>query len=117
MRVFCLFIPDLLAVPDFLNGAMEEWGLVVFRRALLVYDEQFTSTDAKVKMTKVIAHELAHQVSPLCQSIWIFLQFGQLVLEAFNPLTPKSDQLLISPYNISPESLIKVTRMKEMITN
>ncbi|RMX39901.1 hypothetical protein pdam_00022441, partial [Pocillopora damicornis] len=52
---------DLLAVPDFLNGAMEEWGLVVFRRALLVYDEQFTSTDAKVKMTKVIAHELAHQ--------------------------------------------------------
>lgn len=65
LRVFCLFIPDLLAVPDFLNGAMEEWGLVVFRRALLVYDEQFTSTDAKVKMTKVIAHELAHQVSPL----------------------------------------------------
>lgn len=58
---------------------MEEWGLVVFRRALLVYDEQFTSTDAKVKMTKVIAHELAHQVSPLYQSIWIFFQFGQLV--------------------------------------
>ena len=58
---------------------MEEWGLVVFRRALLVYDEQFTSTDAKVKMTKVIAHELAHQVSPLCQSLWIFFQFGQLV--------------------------------------
>ena len=56
---------------------MEEWGLVVFRRALLVYDEQFTSTDAKVKMTKVIAHELAHQVSPFNQSIWI--QFGQLV--------------------------------------
>ena len=56
---------------------MEDWGLVVFRRALLVYDEQFTSTDAKVKMIKVIAHELAHQVSPFNQSIWI--QFGQLV--------------------------------------
>ena len=30
---------------------------------------------------------------------------------------PKSDQHLISPYNISPESNIKVMRIKEMITN
>ena len=34
-----------------------------------------------------------------------------------NPLTTKSDQLQISPYNITPESNIKVTRIKEMITN
>ena len=34
-----------------------------------------------------------------------------------NPLTPKSDQHLISPYNITPESRIKVTRKKEMIIN
>ena len=34
-----------------------------------------------------------------------------------NPLNPKNDQLLISPYNISPESNIKVTRIKELITN
>ena len=33
-----------------------------------------------------------------------------------NPLTPKSDQHLISPYNIIPESHIKATRIKEMIT-
>ena len=32
-------------------------------------------------------------------------------------LTLESDQLLISPYNITPESNIKVTRIKEMITN
>ena len=35
----------------------------------------------------------------------------------FNPLTPTSDQLLISPYNITRESNIKVTRIKEMIPN
>ena len=35
----------------------------------------------------------------------------------FNPLTLKSDQQLISPYNITPESSIKVMRIKEMITN
>ena len=34
---------------------------------------------------------------------------------SLNPLTPKSDQHLISPYNITPESHIKVKRIKEMI--
>ena len=34
-----------------------------------------------------------------------------------NPLTPESDQLLISPYNITPESSIKVTRIKDMTNN
>ena len=34
-----------------------------------------------------------------------------------NPSTPKSDKHLISPYNISPESHIKVERIKEMIIN
>ena len=33
-----------------------------------------------------------------------------------NPLNPKSDQHLISPYNIIPESHVKVMRIKEMIT-
>ena len=33
-----------------------------------------------------------------------------------NPLTPKSDQHLISPYNITPDSGIKVMRVKEMIS-
>ena len=28
-----------------------------------------------------------------------------------------SDQHLVSPYNVTPESHIKVTRVKEMITN
>lgn len=58
----CPLFTDMLAVPDFLIGAMEDWGLVMFRRSYLVYDEQFCSTDAKLAMTKVIAHELAHQV-------------------------------------------------------
>ena len=34
-----------------------------------------------------------------------------------NPLTPKSDKLLISPYNITPESNIKITRIKKMTNN
>ena len=34
-----------------------------------------------------------------------------------NPLTHKSDWHLISPYCITPESNIKVMRIKELITN
>ena len=38
-------------------------------------------------------------------------------LNWINPWTPKSDQHLLSPYNITPESHLRVTRIKEMITN
>ena len=38
-----------------------------------------------------------------------------MMVGSLNPLTPKSDQHLISPYNITPESHIKVKRIKEMI--
>ena len=34
-----------------------------------------------------------------------------------NPVTPMSDSHLISPYNITPESHVKVVRIKEMIIN
>ena len=34
-----------------------------------------------------------------------------------NPLTVKSYWHLISPYNITPESNIKVVKIREMITN
>ena len=36
---------------------------------------------------------------------------------SINPLTPEGDQHLISPYNITPKSHIKVTRRKKMISN
>ena len=39
------------------------------------------------------------------------------VVLTLNSLIFKSDQRLISPYNIIPESHIKVMRIKEMITN
>ena len=37
--------------------------------------------------------------------------------KSLQPLTPTTDQHLISPYNINPESQFKVLRKKEMITN
>ena len=39
------------------------------------------------------------------------------IVKTVNSLTPKSDQHLNSPYNITPESHVKVMRIKEMTTN
>jgi tricorn protease interacting factor F2/3 len=54
---------DLLAIPDFAAGAMENWGAVTFREVLLYTDEKTTSLAAKKRITEVIAHELWHQWS------------------------------------------------------
>ncbi|XP_069118201.1 endoplasmic reticulum aminopeptidase 2-like [Argopecten irradians] len=52
---------DLVAIPDFAAGAMENWGLITFRLTALLYDpERSTDTD-KEYVIHAIAHELAHQ--------------------------------------------------------
>lgn len=52
---------DLIALPDFASGAMENWGCVTFREQALLVDEQNTSLPAKQYVAMVVAHELAHQ--------------------------------------------------------
>ena len=42
---------------------------------------------------------------------------GEVDVELIDPLTPKSDWHLISPFHITPELNIKVRRIKELITN
>jgi alanyl aminopeptidase len=52
---------DLVAVPNFAYGAMENAGLVTFREELLVLDPERASTGAIVQAAGAIAHELSHQ--------------------------------------------------------
>jgi aminopeptidase N len=52
---------DLLAVPDFGPGAMENPGLVTFRDTLLLVDREHATTAIKRTQAQVIAHEFAHQ--------------------------------------------------------
>lgn len=51
---------DLIAIPDFAAGAMENWGAVTFRETALLVDPEHTSTASKQWVALVIAHELAH---------------------------------------------------------
>lgn len=51
---------DMVAVPDFAAGAMENWGLVTYREALMLYDEKESSTLTQQKVASTILHELTH---------------------------------------------------------
>jgi len=51
---------DLIAVPDFAAGAMENWGAITFRETILLYDPKTSSTRTKQFIAEVISHEIAH---------------------------------------------------------
>ncbi|KAF7645074.1 hypothetical protein LDENG_00210690 [Lucifuga dentata] len=52
---------DQIAVPDFGPAAMENWGLVVYQEASLLFEEGVSSMLDKEGIGVIIAHELAHQ--------------------------------------------------------
>ncbi len=62
---------DLLAIPDFAAGAMENLGAVTFRETALLVDETAASHAELERVADVVAHEVAH--------MW----FGDLVTMAW----------------------------------
>jgi aminopeptidase N len=52
---------DLLAIPDFAAGAMENWGCVTYREAKVLVKEGATSETLKRGIARTVCHELAHQ--------------------------------------------------------
>ncbi|XP_048134295.1 aminopeptidase M1-like [Rhodamnia argentea] len=52
---------DMIAIPDFAAGAMENYGLVTYRETALLYDEKHSAASNKQWVATVVAHELAHQ--------------------------------------------------------
>ncbi len=51
---------DLVAVPDFEFGAMENAGAIFFRETLLLIDVRSATLNEKKRAAEVICHELAH---------------------------------------------------------
>jgi puromycin-sensitive aminopeptidase len=51
---------DLVAVPDFAQGAMENLGCITFRDSLLLVDPKKATQPELAAVADVIAHELAH---------------------------------------------------------
>ena len=67
---------DMIAIPDFQAGAMENWGLITYRESALLYDPEIMTVgvarwwmegiscfqvDDLEHVTIDVAHEIAHQ--------------------------------------------------------
>ena len=86
---------DLVAVPDFASGAMENVGLITFREWLLLLDEERATESQRRAFAYVLAHELAHQwfgnlvTMPWWDDIWLNEAFatwmGNKVMQKLHP--------------------------------
>jgi aminopeptidase 2 len=52
---------DMVAIPDFSAGAMENWGLITYRVVDVMFDEKTSGASTKERVAEVVQHELAHQ--------------------------------------------------------
>ena len=52
---------DLIALPDFASGAMENWVCITFREQTMLVDPKNSTLTNKQYVALVVAHELTHQ--------------------------------------------------------
>ena len=52
----------MIAIPDFAAGAMENWGLIIYRETAMLFKEGQSSEVNRERIVQVVAHELAHMV-------------------------------------------------------
>jgi aminopeptidase N len=52
---------DMIGLPDFSAGAMENTGLITYREVILLIDDKKASVGLHQEVAIVIAHEIAHQ--------------------------------------------------------
>lgn len=86
---------DLIAIPDFAFGAMENLGAVTFRETLLLVDPERSSRAELERIVDVICHELAHMwfgdlvTMKWWNGLWLneaFATFMELLAtDAYNP--------------------------------
>jgi aminopeptidase 2 len=51
---------DMIAIPDFPAGAMENWGLITYRESDLLFEETDGSIADKLRTAITVQHEIAH---------------------------------------------------------
>ncbi len=93
---------DLVAVPDFAFGAMENLGCVTFREVILLVDTERATQPELLRIADVIAHELAHMwfgdlvTMQWWNGIWLNEAFATFMAamctDAFNPEWRRWDQ-------------------------
>lgn len=99
---------DLLAIPDFEYGAMENWGAITFRETAIFVDPERSSIPQRRRVAEVVLHELAHQwfgnlVTPEWWSyLWLNESFATF-------MAYKASDALFPEWTIFEEYLAQIT--------
>lgn len=117
---------DIVAVPDFAAGAMENAGLITFREPLLLIDEENAPQWQYQAFAGVMAHELAHQwfgnlvTMPWWDDLWLNEAFatwmGNKTVREVNP-EYRGDLSAIESanYAMQSDSLANARRIRQPI--
>ncbi|XP_067653450.1 uncharacterized protein [Haliotis asinina] len=140
-QTFPLPKQDMIAIPDFAMGAMENWGLITYRESLLLYKDGVTNNYAKQQVLVAIAHELAHQwfgdlVSPKWwDDLWLnegfatfveymgsdlvqpnFKMFEQFVVEEMFPLFAEDGIVTSHPVYVNVQTVDEINEIFDDIS-
>jgi alanyl aminopeptidase len=118
---------DLVAVPNFSAGAMENVGLVTFRDGLLLVDPALATPQMRSSSLGVLAHELAHMwfgnlVTPAWwDDLWLNESFATwmadyVMVRVAPDLNPPSDRIEGLGWVINADSRAQTRAIRQPIT-
>ncbi|XP_062943936.1 aminopeptidase Q [Cynocephalus volans] len=115
---------DIIALPDFDNHAMENWGLLMFDESLLLLQPNDQLTEKKTVISCIVSHEIGHQwfgnlvTMNWWNDIWLNEGFASYfefeIINYINPKLPKNEVFFSHILHILKEDHALVSRAVSM---